>query len=53
MHVYRVSAVSWALGRRLMHVDNFAMPNLIAGKVIVPELIQHAGKLTVRRRTQA
>ena len=40
--VYRVSALSWTLGRRLMHVDNFAMPNLIAGKTIVPELIQHA-----------
>lgn len=38
--VYRVSPVSWWLGRRLVHVDNFAMPNLIAGRTIVPELIQ-------------
>ena len=38
--VYRVSPLSWRLGRRLVHVNNFAMPNLIAGKTIVPELIQ-------------
>ena len=28
------------LGRRLVKLDTFAMPNLIAGKKIVPELIQ-------------
>jgi lipid-A-disaccharide synthase len=38
--VYRVSPVSWALGRRLVSLTNFAMVNLIAGKTIVPELIQ-------------
>ena len=38
--VYRVSALSFAVGRRLVHVKHFAMPNLIAGKSIVPELIQ-------------
>ncbi|HEV8492979.1 MAG TPA: lipid-A-disaccharide synthase, partial [Candidatus Angelobacter sp.] len=30
----------WLLGRRLVKLDTFAMPNLIAGKKIVPELIQ-------------
>jgi lipid-A-disaccharide synthase len=38
--VYRVSPLTWMLGRPLVHVKNFAMVNLIAGKKIVPELIQ-------------
>ena len=38
--VYRVSGLSYAIGRRLVKVKNFAMPNLIAGREIVPELIQ-------------
>jgi lipid-A-disaccharide synthase len=39
--VYRVSPLTYALGRRLLTVDTFAMVNLIAGQRIVPELIQH------------
>ncbi len=39
--VYRVSPLSFWLGKQLVHVNNFAMPNLIAGKTIVPELIQN------------
>jgi lipid-A-disaccharide synthase len=38
--VYRISPVSYRLVRRLVHVDNAAMVNLIAGRRIVPELIQ-------------
>jgi lipid-A-disaccharide synthase len=38
--VYRVSRLSYAIGRRLVKVQHFAMPNLIAGHEIVPELIQ-------------
>lgn len=38
--VYRLSALTWRLGRRLVKLDHFAMPNLIAGRRIVPELIQ-------------
>jgi lipid-A-disaccharide synthase len=38
--VYRVSPISWALGRRMVSLENFAMVNLIAGKTVVPELIQ-------------
>jgi len=38
--VYRLSALTWLLGRRMVKLDTFAMPNLIAGKKIVPELIQ-------------
>jgi lipid-A-disaccharide synthase len=43
--VYRLAPLTWLLGRRLVKLDTFAMPNLIAGnliarKMIVPELIQ-------------
>ncbi|MGC2321826.1 MAG: lipid-A-disaccharide synthase [Terriglobales bacterium] len=38
--VYRVSPVTWRVGRPLVHVKNFAMVNLIAGEQVVPELIQ-------------
>jgi len=40
--VYRVTPLSWMLGRRLVKVDRFAMPNLIAGRDIVPEFVQDA-----------
>jgi lipid-A-disaccharide synthase len=40
--VYRLSPLTYALARRLVHVDTFGMVNLIAGEKIVPELIQHA-----------
>ncbi len=49
--VYRVSPVSWLLGRRLVHVPFFAMVNLIAGYEVVPELVQShfsAANLTAR-----
>src|SRR3954465_13812507 len=39
--VYRVSPITWNLGRGLLKVPFVAMPNLIAGKEIVPELLQH------------
>lgn len=38
--VYRLAPLTWILGRRLVRLDTFAMPNLIAGKKIVTELIQ-------------
>ena len=38
--VYRLSPLTYRLGRRLVHVDMIAMVNLIAGRQIVPELIQ-------------
>jgi lipid-A-disaccharide synthase len=38
--VYRLSALTYRLGRRLVRVDTFGMVNLIAGRRIVPELIQ-------------
>ena len=38
--VYRLSPLSYMLGRRFIHVDMYAMANLVAGRRIVPELIQ-------------
>jgi lipid-A-disaccharide synthase len=38
--VYRLAALTWTLGRPLVQLDTFAMPNLIAGRKIVTELIQ-------------
>jgi lipid-A-disaccharide synthase len=38
--VYRVSPLTYAIGMRLVRLEHYAMPNLIAGRRIVPELIQ-------------
>jgi lipid-A-disaccharide synthase len=40
--VYKVSPLSYRIGRRFLLVDTFAMVNLVAGHRIVPELIQDA-----------
>ena len=39
--VYRVSPVTYILGKPRVKVPYFAMVNLIAGEQIVPELVQH------------
>jgi len=39
--VYRVSPLTYILGRPRVRVPHFAMVNLIAGREIVPELVQH------------
>jgi lipid-A-disaccharide synthase len=39
--VYRVAPLTYWLGRPRVKVPHFAMVNLIAGKEIVPELVQH------------
>ena len=38
--VYRLAPLTYRLGRRFVKVDTFAMANLVAGKRVVPELIQ-------------
>jgi len=38
--VYRVSPLSYRLGKPFLSVDMYAMPNLVAGRRVVPELIQ-------------
>jgi lipid-A-disaccharide synthase len=37
---YRMSALSYALARRLVKVPFIAMPNLLLGRAVVPELVQ-------------
>jgi len=39
--VYRVSPVTYAIAKRVVKVPHVAMVNLIAGKRVVPELIQN------------
>ena len=38
--VYRLSPVTYRVGKPFVRVDTYAMPNLVAGARIVPELIQ-------------
>src|SRR5947209_16149143 len=39
--VYRVSPLTYLLGKSRVKIPHFAMVNLIAGEEIVPELVQH------------
>jgi lipid-A-disaccharide synthase len=39
--IYRVSPLTYAIAKRVVTVPHVAMVNLIAGKRVVPELIQH------------
>lgn len=39
--IYRVTPLTYAIGRRLVKLDRFGMVNLIAGRDVVPEFIQH------------
>ena len=38
--VYKISGISYAIGRRFIRVDHISLVNLIAGCALVPELIQ-------------
>jgi lipid-A-disaccharide synthase len=40
--VYRLSPTTYAIGRRLVRLPNVGMVNLVAGRQVVPELIQSA-----------
>ena len=40
--VYRLSALTYRLGKPFVHVETYAMANLVAGRRVVPELIQDA-----------
>ncbi len=42
--VYRVSWLSWLVGRLLVRVAHVAIVNLLAGRRLVPELLQGAAK---------
>jgi len=38
--VYKVSPLSYAVGRRFIRVEHIGLANIIAGRTVVPELIQ-------------
>lgn len=38
--VYRLSPLTYRLGKPFVHVNTYAMANLVAGRTVVPELIQ-------------
>lgn len=38
--IYKVSKISWFLFRHLVKIDNIGLCNVVAGKKIVPELLQ-------------
>ena len=40
--VYRIGTLSYWISRALVRVDHIAMPNLVAGRRVVPELVQSA-----------
>jgi lipid-A-disaccharide synthase len=42
--VYKVNWLTYWVGRMVVTVNWLAMPNVIAGRAIVPEFIQHAAK---------
>ena len=39
---YRLAPLTYAIARRLVHTPYVAIPNLLAGRRLVPEFIQHA-----------
>ncbi|HMO65599.1 MAG TPA: lipid-A-disaccharide synthase, partial [Verrucomicrobiota bacterium] len=38
---YRTSALTYAIGRRIVTVKSLTMPNLLAGGAVFPEFVQH------------
>jgi lipid-A-disaccharide synthase len=40
--VYRMSWVSWVIGRLLVRLHHVGLPNLLAGRPVMPELLQSA-----------
>lgn len=43
---YRLAPVTYQIARRLVRTPYFALPNLLAGELLVPELLQHAATPT-------
>ena len=39
---YRLAPLTYAIARRLVRAPHVAIPNLLAGRAVVPEFIQHA-----------
>ena len=39
--VYKTGHLPWLLSRKLLHVDHISLVNIIAGKEVVPEMLQY------------
>ena len=48
--VYRTSPVTYAIGRMLVRVKNIGLVNIVAGRTLVPELVQ--GECTPERMVE-
>lgn len=42
--VYRVNPITWGVGKRLARIKYMGLPNIIAGREIVPELLQNVAR---------
>jgi lipid-A-disaccharide synthase len=38
---YRVHPASYAIGRRLIRLSHISLPNVLSGRAVVPEFVQH------------
>lgn len=38
--LYRMAPLNYAIGKRLVHIDNFTLPNILAGRAVQQELLQ-------------
>jgi len=38
--IYKISPISYKIGKYVVKINNFGLPNLIAGKEVIPELLQ-------------
>lgn len=41
---YRMSALSWQVISRMVYTEHVALPNILAGRAVVPELLQNAAQ---------
>jgi lipid-A-disaccharide synthase len=39
--LYKTSAITWEIGRRIVHVKWAAMPNILADEEVFPEFLQN------------
>jgi len=52
--IYKLSPVSYEIGKKIVRLDAIGLVNIVAGKKIVPELIQHdANPAAIARETSS
>jgi lipid-A-disaccharide synthase len=39
--IYKGSPLTYAIGKRLVSISHFGLPNIVAGRRVIPELLQH------------